>query len=213
MRNGRDNIHQEFYFNIMKSTFVLIVLIFGTSQVFGQESKNYLRLKRKHHFTEGYILDQDSMKVKGLVRKHMIDESKKHSVVTFVHLDGVKKNYYPNGIKGYGYSVFKFESDNSLFYELVRKGRKASLYTVLSVSYWSVPGGPGMATMTSASSSEDLYVKRYNDTKFKLVRKKNFIAEFSKYFEDCEKVVKKILAKEYTHKDIRRVISEYNFCQ
>lgn len=208
-----DNNHQEFKTIIMKSTLALALLILSVNLAHSQESKKYLKLKQDYNYREGYILDKDSMKVNGLIKAHMMNEAKKYSIVTFVQTDGTKKKYYPSGIKGFGYSIYEFVSDNSSFYEVVSKGRKVSLYKNLSVSSWSSPGAPGMAPVTYSSTIEDLYVKRDNETTFKLVRKKNFAVEFSEYFKDCEEIVNKIIAKEYTHKDIERIVSKYNHCK
>jgi len=180
---------------------------------YGQESKKYLKLKHNLNYREGYILDSDSILIKGLIKDNVMTEVKKYSVITFVEVDGTKKKHYPNGIKGFGYSSHKFVSDNSLFYEVEQKGRRVSLYKNLSVSTWSAPGAPGMPSTTHSTSREDLYVKRDNERTFKLVKRNNFTEEFSEYFKDCEEIVRKILAKEYTHKDIKKIVSKYNHCK
>ena len=197
----------------MKLTFILTLTIFIINLSYGQESKKYLKFKRKDNYIEGYILNKDSIRVEGLIKDNLMNEAKKYSVVTFVKLDGTKKNYYPSEIKGFGCSLYKLVSNNLSFYEVVNKGKKVSLYKKSYVTSWSAPGAPGMGSMTYSSSNENFYVKRDNEAIFKLVRKKNFVEEFSEYFKDCEEIMNKILSKEYTHKDIKRIVSKYNYCK
>lgn len=178
-----------------------------------QESEKYLKLKQNSNYREGYILDRDSLKIKGLIKDNLLNEAKKYSVVTFVQMNGTTSKYYPSEIKGFGYSINDFVSDGSSFYEIIQRGKRVSLYKNVSVTNWSTPGAPGMAPMNHSSADESFYVKRSDEIHFKEVRKKNFEVEFSLYFKDCEEIVNKIQAKEYTHKDIKQIVSKYNYCK
>lgn len=192
---------------------MLSLLILTAAITQGQESSKYNKLKESVNYREGYILDSDSNKVNGLIKDHLLNDAKKYTAIVFVHLDGEKKKYYPSDIKGFGYSMYKFASDNASFYEVVQSGKKVTLFKKLSVDSWSAPGAPGMPLKRSYTINEDFYVKRDNEKDFKLVRKKKFIEEFSEYFKDCEKIVSKIQSEEYTHKDIKQIVSEYNYCK
>lgn len=142
-----------------------------------------------------------------------MNESKAYSMVTFVHQNGTKRKYYPRNIKGYGYSMYKYESDGRLFYEIVVSGKKANLYKRIYQSSTMMPGGAGMPAMTTTSSSENFYVRKINETEFKQVMKKKFKEEFAAYFEDCADLASDISEEKVTHKDIRSLVRKYNFCQ
>jgi hypothetical protein len=196
----------------MKSTFVLTLLILAVNLAHSQESKKYLKLKQKINYREGYILDKDSIKVKGLVKDYFVSELKIYSVVTFVHLDGTREKYKPNEIKGFGYAIYKFESDDSSFYKVIREGKKVSLYQKLHVTGFSTPEMPGIPSVSNYSKNEDYYLKKHNETTFNIVNKKNFASEYSTYFGDCEEVANKILSKQYTIENIKRIVVKYNYC-
>jgi hypothetical protein len=178
-----------------------------------QENEKYLKLKRKYNYREGYILDRDSLKIKGLIKENIQNETKKYSVVTFVQLNGKKSQYHPSEIKGFGYSIYDFVSDGSSFYEVIQSGKRVSLFKHVSVFRWSTPGAPGMAPAIGSTTDESLYVKRHNEVRFKEVRRRNFEVEFSAYFKDCKEIVDKIQTKEYTHKNIKQIVTTYNYCK
>lgn len=134
-------------------------------------------------------------------------------MILFVHLDGTKKKYYPSDIKGYGYSIYKFESSYSSFYKIVQTGMKVNQYMNISVNSWSTPGSPGISSMNYSLTSGDFYMRQTNDYFFKLVRKKKFKEEFSKYVEDCDGVSSEILNGNLTHKDIKTIVGKYYFCK
>ncbi|UII24403.1 hypothetical protein LVD15_13835 [Fulvivirga maritima] len=191
----------------MKSILTLIFLFtlinVGYTQ---QESEEYLNLKNKYYYREGYIVDNDSVKIKGLIKiKH---EYKLSEIVLFVSLDGEVIKYRPDDIKGFSYSIYKFFSDGTNFYHCQYTGRKMSLYSLTKREYSQV-GNTGMY----ASSIESFYVKRSGDSEYTLVKKGRFKRDFSAYLSDCDKVAQKILNKEYKYKDIKRIVREYNFCE
>ncbi|MEL7002615.1 MAG: hypothetical protein AAFN93_07745 [Bacteroidota bacterium] len=196
----------------MKNLICLTLLVLVVSLVHGQESKKYLKYKNNVKYRTGYVLHKDSVKVKGLVKESLFNEAKKHSSVTFVHKDGRKVIFFPNQILGYGYSIYKFESTNSRFLKVVSSGRKVSLYENLSYSTYSTPGVGGGPATSFTTKDENFLVRRAGDTNFKLVRKRKFSQEFSKYFERCEELKKLILNKELTHKDIKTIVRRYNRC-
>ena len=189
----------------MKKTIFIILLTIVGNLTYGQESKKYLEVKKNYNYREGYILNKDSVRVKGLIFNNRMKELRKYSVVTFVDLNGTKKKYHPNQLKGFGYSIFEFVSDNKLFYEVIQKGKKVSLYKILSANSVSY----GMSTATI----ENFYVKRTNETSFKLVKKSKFQEEYSNYFKDCENVAAEILNKELDYKDIDTIVRRYNACR
>ncbi|TRX48726.1 hypothetical protein FNH22_28610 [Fulvivirga sp. M361] len=198
----------------MKPTlfFVLIPLLITTS-VNAQASKKYQKLRKNYHYREGYIITKDSTKITGLIKYSIYFEAKKYGLVNFVHTDGKKRKYYPKDLNGYGHSIHKFVSDNSRFYEIVQTGKNIGLYKNISVTSWSTPGPNGTGPMTYSSSDESLYVKRSMDNSFKLVRKKKFKEEFSRYFEDCPALSSEIQHGRLTHEDISRIVIQYNHCK
>ena len=197
----------------MKLIITLVLLMSTLSIGCAQESKRYLKLKQNTSYWEGYVLNRDSVKITGLVKDNLLNDTKKYSVVTFVQKDGTKLKLYPNTIKGYGYSNHSFISNGSSFLENVQHGRRLSLYKNATVTSWSAGGAPGMAPMTHTNVKENFYVKRSNESVFKEVRKKNFKQDFSNYFKDCEEVSNKILNEEYNHKDISEIVRKYNYCK
>lgn len=195
----------------MKLILTVLLISIGTS-AHCQESETYLKFKQNFRYREGYILNMDSVKVEGLIKDNLAEDDKKYSVVNFVDKSGKKRKYKPDNIKGYGYSIHNFVSDKFAFYEIVVIGRKASLYKIISKTTWSNPTGVGMSSMTYSNENESFFVKKINEPSMKLVRKKNFKEEFSKYFGDCEEVVEKIRKEEFTYTQIRQIITKYNYC-
>lgn len=177
-----------------------------------QESKKYLKYKSKINWTEGYVLLKDSSKIEGLIREYTLNEVKKYTSVSFMNIKGDKREYYPADALEYGVRFSKrYFSNNHYFFERITKGIKVSLYKKMSVNSWSAPGAPGMGSTSYSASQEDLFVKKIGEAEYKYVRKKNFNSEFSAYFEDCDNLKTKIQNKEFTHKDIKKIVSEYNY--
>lgn len=87
------------------------------------------------------------------------------------------------------------------------------LYKLVSISSWSTPGPPGMGGMNYNTETEDYYVRKVNERRFKLVKKRKFEETFAEYFGDCERVRTSIVNKETSHKDIERIVRIYNACR
>lgn len=196
----------------MRTIITITFFIMLGNLICAQESKKYLKLKSSYKYREGYIIDKDSIKVKGLIKDNLASNSKKYSIVNFVEIDGTKKRYYPNDLKGFGYSIYKFVSDKSLFYQIVEIGGDVNLYKNVSEKR-SIVAGVNNMSMSYSSSIERFYLKRKNETTFKLVTKKRFKEEFSKYFEGCDEIVNDILNEKITYKDIRTIVRKYNYCK
>lgn len=178
----------------------------------GQESKKYLKFKAKYNYTEGYILKMDSTKLEGVI-KNRWNGNAQYSSVIFVSKDGKRGRYFPHEIWGYGSRVYSFASDGGSFYKLIQSGKKVQLYQRVSTSSWSTPGAPGMGAMHYNTESEDYYVRKVNERRFKLVKKRKFEETFAEYFGDCERLRNKIVNKETTHKDIESIVRVYNACR
>jgi hypothetical protein len=177
-----------------------------------EESKKYLRLKQNLNYRDAYILNRDSVKIDGIIRDNIFD-THKYSSINFVHKNGIKRKYFPNEIRGFGYSIYKYESDNSSFYEIVEKGKKVTLYMRKSVSTYSVPAGPGMGNVAHSYSTDEYFLKRPGEKSLMMVKKKDFKKEFSSYFGDCDELTLKILSGELTYKDIKEIVQAYNYCR
>lgn len=197
----------------MKFTLTLTLFFLIVTSVNGQESKKYMKLKRKLQYQEGYIVSKDSIKVEGLIKDQIMNENKKFSKVTFVQKDGTKESYFPNEIRGFGYSMYRYVSDSSSFYEILSKTKKIGIYRKLTSTFYTTPSPFGTFEAINSSTLENLYIKRDSESTFKLVRRRNFIEDFSEYFKDCPEIVEKITTKEYTHKDIKKIVSLYNRCK
>lgn len=192
----------------------IFVFVFVSFSSFSQqkESKRYLRFKKKYNYREGYVINNDSSIIEGLLKIGSSSDSRVYSSLTFVSKAGDKSKYMPSDLKGFGYSFYEYISDHNKIYKIEQKGRKVSLYVSVSTSSWTSPGAPGMGPATYSTSSEDFYVKKPDDDEFKLVRKKKFAKQFSDYFSDCEEVKEDILKEKLTHKDIEKIVRKYNFC-
>ncbi len=194
-------------------TVCAILLLHSISMAYAQESKTYLKLKSNLKYSEGYVINSDSVKVKGLIKNNIMDETKLYSIVNFVGVDGSKKKYHPYEIKGYGFGIENFVSDNISFYKVIQSGKKAGLYFKMISVRNAGFGGPGMAPTAYYTADENFYVRKKGTNDFKYVRKRKFVEEFSEYFSNCEKVKLKIQSKELTHKDIESIVREYNNCK
>lgn len=198
----------------MRSVIIAILILLFAFKGYGQESKRYLKFKNKHNYSRGYIISIDSSRIEGLVKDRHGNERLEQSSVVFVAESGKKSRYYPHEIQGYGNPVNHFASDGGSFYKRVQSGRKVELYKLNSSNNWSAPAaGPGMPAMNYHTESETFYVRKVNERRFRMVKKRKFEEVFAEYFKDCEAVKSKILNKELTHKDIKRLVQEYNLCR
>ncbi|HOX82295.1 MAG TPA: hypothetical protein PLJ60_04895 [Chryseolinea sp.] len=187
-----------------------ILLLYSLSVAFGQESEKYLKLKSKRNYHEGYIINLDSVKVKGLVKANINkEEERQYSMVEFFGVDGSETRYRPYDLKGYGYATENFVSDYGSFYKVILSGKRAGVYVKL-ISYGR--GGGGMVPQTGYSQ-RNLYVVKNGKSDFRYVTRKGFKEEFSQYFGDCEKLKLKIQSEQVTSKDVELVVREYNDCQ
>jgi hypothetical protein len=193
--------------------FILTILFVSINFcLLAQESKKYLKYKSKINWTEGYVKLNDSSMVEGLIREYTLNEVKRYSTVSFINKQGEKTVYYPVDLLEYRIRFSKkFFSNNHYFFERVSKGERVSLYKKKSANSWSVPGAPGMGSTTYSNSQEELFIKKVGEPEYKYVRKKNFDNEFSAYFSDCNTLKNKIQHEELTHKDIKKILNEYNY--
>lgn len=189
-----------------------LLVFFSLTSARGQESKRYLKFKAKYNYTNGYILKMDSSRVEGLVKERWSGNNQYSSVI-FVSKEGRKGRYYPHELWGYGNRIYSYASDGGSFYKLIQSGKKVQLYQRVSTSSWSTPGAPGMGAMHYNTESEDYYVRKIGERRFKLVKKRKFDEDFAEYFDDCERVRNSILNKESSHKDIERIVRSYNTCR
>lgn len=181
------------------SVFLLILLTNGISQ----DSSNYFNKKNNYKYSEGYIVTKDSTRIEGLIKNEQFFEVNRFRFVTIIAKDGNKFSFFPSEVIEYGYSNYKFVSDDSKFYQIVKTGNKVSLYRNL----YQNPYNP------SVGGSEIFYVKKTNESVYKMVKKNKFKVEFAEYFGDCESLKLKIQNKELTHKNIVEIVSKYNWCQ
>jgi hypothetical protein len=196
----------------MRLFVLMLFALFSGFCLQAQESARYLKFKNKYNYSRGYIIAIDSSKVEGLVKSRFGSGSARYSSVIFMSKEGKKSRYYPHEIWEYGDRVNSYASDGGSFYERVQSGPKVELYKRLSTNSWSSPGGPGMPSNHYSTESEDFYVRKMNERRFRLVKKRRFEETFAEYFGDCDAVKNSILKKEFTHKDIRKIVLHYNNC-
>ncbi|MEZ4972436.1 MAG: hypothetical protein R2820_03965 [Cyclobacteriaceae bacterium] len=198
---------------------ILITVTLVCNLALGQDSKKYLKAKRNYNYREGYIIGLDSVRIDGLVKDDVLHESKKHSNVTFVHKDGLKKTYFPWELKGYGYTNHQFISYKKLFLEILESGKKVTLYKAVEVTVVSVGGlvGGGFGTLPPSSGKvkhEAYYLRRANEASFREVVKRAIFKDiYSEYFGDCEDLANEIREGRLKFDDLRRIVMKYNYCR
>lgn len=197
----------------MRFSLLSIVIFFLALCAQGQNNEKYQKYKRNYNYRRGYIITWDSVKLEGLIKDNMMSETRKFSKIIFVSKDGIKSKYSPSEIQEFKYSGYKFISDSSSFYQRIYGGSKVSLYKNMSANYMmGGSAGPGLPAMGYSSTSVNYYVRKTNETEFKLVKKSGFKSEFVIYFGDCESLKIKIENKELKSEDIRQIVAEYNSC-
>lgn len=198
--------------NFLNQLIIAFSLLLFSNNLKAQESTEYLKIRDKLNYRDGFIIEKDSTKINGLIRDDLMNESSLYSGVEFVYKDGSKKRFKPADIKGFGTIFHNYISDGESFYKIISTGDKVNLYFKLTQRASSSYGGDGGTTYMT-TSKENFYTCKTIETEIKLVRKKNFIEEFSNYFSDCEKLKVKIISKKVTHKDIKSIVDEYNNCK
>lgn len=188
----------------MRTFLLLAVALLLSLELLGQESARYKRLEQNLKYTHGYIIPKGAGKIEGLIRDDYHNEAEKFSAVVFISKDGKKHRYGPDEIMEYGYHVDRFVSDGDFFYELVLKSGEVQLFKRSAVNSWSAPSR-GMGMSHYSTEHDNFYVKRKEESSFKRVRKRGFDETFAEYFGDCASIRNRILKKELTHQDIRKI--------
>lgn len=195
---------------LKKSTLSLLLILLSISFSYSQESRKYLRIKKNNpDYLQGYILNKGAVRIEGLVKDNVLNETGKYSRVTFIFQDGTKARFRPDGIKGFGFWVYDYVSDDAKFYEVVQRGKKVTLYKRLR----EIPHPKSLESCFYDDFTiivEDFYLKRVHEGVFKPVNEEGFNKEFSEYFADCEKTANKIRNEELTYADILEVVKQYN---
>lgn len=194
---------------IIKSSVLLLFLLNYTGLVVGQTSAKYLKAKENPKFRQGFIIENDSTIVEGLVRGNITDDRKLHVFVTFVSENGKKKNYYPWHIKGFGFDKVRFSSDEKSFHKLLISGKQVNLYRGTTDFQVNVASS---SAADKTKATEVYYLKKPTDESFVLVEKDNFKSQMSKYFKDCRTLAGYISDKKLKFRDIRKIVNLYNEC-
>lgn len=196
-----------------RTSFPIILLLLLGSTLQAQESEKYLSLQKRYAYQEGYIITLDDEKVEGLVYQNPINAMKEYYLVVFIHKDGTKVKYRPRHVKKYGYSMYNFVSDNGSFYKEVEIGPAVCLYEKMENQSYTTGGHYGSASQSFSSSKSYLYLRKTGESTFKRVRKFNFKDEYSMYFRDCPMVKEEIQNRNFTYKNLSRIVREYNYCR
>jgi hypothetical protein len=193
----------------MKSSLTLLLLlpIFSVKNCLSQGSEKYDKYDRKLNYFTGYIIRTDSTKEEGLIKDN---GSINYTTVMFVSKSGLKTEFQPGSLRGFGVIGRDFISDGEYFYEKEGTGWKLTLYNRHDKNVSVYPGIGGPLPIVSANESKDYYLKRKSEEKFFKVRRGKFIPDLSEYFKDCPYLRSKIMTKELVYKDIKKIVYEYN---
>lgn len=129
--------------------------------------------------------------------------------IVFIPINGEKRTFFPNEISEFGTLSDKYVSNEKLFFEVIKEGKKVSLYRTLVWKFRSDPSN--LNKVTERYEDEDFYIKRSSETEFKQVKGLNFKVKFGEYFADCVYLKAKIEMGEYTIKDIEKIVYSYNW--
>lgn len=195
---------------------LLLILALATIQIANaqKESEKYLKFKNNSQYVEGYIINNDSVKIEGLIKAINVSDYKKYASIIFVYKRGYKTHYGPAQIKAYGYLNNKFISKEGFFFKEIIIGDRVSLYK--GVHYMPMPptmGPNGTFTGGGSSKATNFYLIRKGDKKFKLVGKFDFKVIYNSYFRDCDELAQKIYHKKLRYRDLKEIVREYNNCK
>ena len=190
---------------------ILIVFTVLFSFTFGytQDSKKYLKYQSNYNYREGYIVDNNGLKINGLIKDN--NEASQYIKVVFVRKDGQKKTLRPSDVIEYGFFRTKFVSDKTQFYQMVNEGTRISSYKVLEYTYGAFAGQNGIPTRGYINETKSYYLKKSDQSKFHLVSKKKFKEDLTNYFSDCELLKMKIQNSELADKDLEKIVYIYNW--
>ncbi len=190
---------------------ILIVFTVLFSFTFGytQDSKKYLKYQSNYNYREGYIVDNNGLKINGLIKDN--NEASQYIKVVFVRKDGQKKTLKPSDISAYGFFRSKFVSDQKQFYEIVNEGTRISLYKVLQYTFVPFAGQIGSSVGGVRNETKSYYLKKPNEAKYLLLNKKKFKEDLTNYFSNCELLKLKIQNGELTEKDLEKIVYIYNW--
>jgi hypothetical protein len=188
---------------------IVISVLFSFTFGYTQDSKKYLKYQSNYNYSEGYIVDNNGLKINGLIKDN--NEASQYIKVVFVRKDGQKKTLRPSDVSEYGFFRSKFVSDKKQFYEIVNEGTRISSYKVLTYSFVPIAGQNGISAGGSSNETKSYYLKKSNESKFQLVSKKKFKEDLTNYFSECELLKLKIQNGELADKDLEKIVYIYNW--
>jgi len=197
MALSANGTHKSDRMNLRK-VLIPILIVFAVNLSYAQPSAKYLKAKQNPKFREGYVVDTDSTVIKGLVKGNITDDRKLHVFITFVSLEGKKKNYYPWHLKGYGFDKELYVSDDKSFHKLLISGSKVELYRGTTDYNLNIASS---SAKDKTKATEVYYLKKPGDESFELVKKETFDEQLSKYFKKCRSLASYIDEKKLRFRD------------
>ena len=164
-------------------------------------------------FRIGYIINIEGQKIDGYVNYK--ENSSIYEYCEFKrNLDDETIKYTPSSIKGYGFNKDKFFLSKNINSDLNQQ-RKMFLEVIIS----------GIATLYKSTGTyylekegvfkelnNEIVEYTQNDNVFRRPSKK-YIGLLKVYFNDCEKIKRRVDATNYGEKSLGRIVNSYNECK
>ncbi|MEM7513161.1 MAG: hypothetical protein AAF388_19690 [Bacteroidota bacterium] len=191
--------------------FILLVFIASLAPTPGNFLLSQSEYKLLNYYP-GTITLSDSTKLVGKIKE--LNGVKPFKKVIFISSDGIEKKYKPSMILRYSTQIKTYVSVQGKFMEVIHKGSRVSLLLHGKNKWYSTNFiGPGIPIIPFPTKKTTYYLQREDPRFAKEVKKSMFKVVFSNYFKDCPELATLISEGEYKHKDIRKIVWEYNACK
>ncbi|MEQ6167952.1 hypothetical protein AAOE16_12230 [Ekhidna sp. MALMAid0563] len=166
---------------------------------------------------ETYVVINDSTKVYGQIieQKNMYSIYRQISFLADGEMESIE--YKPEDILSFKWKYTVYETVSDRFMKVAFKGDNISLYEFGDFGSYSSPstiGANGMMISpghASSQASSEYFIKMKGE-ELKKVKKIGFRKEYSKMFNDCERVSKMIKSKALTYDNLETIVTLYDRC-
>ncbi len=193
---------------------VLLVVMLCRTDVMAQSHAKYEKYLDSGNYLEGYVINRDSVVIKGLLLRKPGKEINLFSGIRFVNEQGVKNKYGPRDLKGFGYGFEQFIIYGLQIYRVVDTGNKVDIFlrvqrTLNDDVQFHMDANGMLSLYGNPSKEETYYYLKKKKGKLVSCKKLGFSERMAKYFNDCPLLSKRIGDKEFGVADIYHMVRVY----
>ena len=102
-----------------------------------EKSARFLKLEKKGRYQPGYVIENDSTIINGLLVLDKISSDNYYKSIDFINYEGVRSRYYSFQLKAFGFENNYFEPEKNVFIRMASPGGVSARYKELvkSVDY------------------------------------------------------------------------------